>query len=257
MNKLILFSTLCAGLLQSAESHAQSDASFPYGAEWSGNRYGPNNPWFSVGSSVGVQLLRFSNEEYLDTATTTNWSIETRYHTSPTLAFVVGLVGDRATQKGGSSVSTTYTGSSKVAGDRYLKSGDTISVNYNYEARAGHSGMVLGADVGLMEREYWHVQVGPRVGFVRYKSDLTFSIDSEGISDDQISGDLGGGTGAFIDPMFGMSLRVGAFPTPAVEVGIDLHGAAIIGLGDSIPDGLYESGLSTVPGAALYTTVHL
>ena len=163
MKKLLLFMTISAGLLQSSESHAQTDAPFPYGVEWSGNRYGTNNPWFSVGSSIGVQLLRFSNEEYLDTPTTTNWSIETRYHTSPTLSFVVGLVGDRVTQKGGSSMSTTYTGSSKVAGDRFLETGDTVSVNYNYQARAGHIGMLLGADVGLMEREYWHVQVGPRL----------------------------------------------------------------------------------------------
>ena len=248
---------VCAGLLQPAESHAQANAPFPYGVEWSGNRYGTNSPWFSVGSSIGAQMARFSNEQYLDTTTTTQWSIESRYHMSPALSFMVGLKGDRVTQTGGLSTTTTYTGPSKVAGDRYLVAGDTLSVDYNFETSSGHIGVLLGADMGLMEREYWHIQVGPRLGFLRYKSDLTVSLAEEDLNESVLGGPLPGGTGSFSDPMFGLSLRVGAFPTPAVEVGIDLQGTAMFGLGETTPDGLYISGLTTTPGAALYTTVHL
>ena len=135
--------------------------------------------------------------------------------------------------------------------------GQPIKVEYDYEARQGHIGVIVGADFGLIEREYWHIQAGPRLGLLRYKSTLSTELETEGLDEDDIQAELEDGLAAVSDPMAGVSIRIGAFFTPGFEIGIELQTTAIMGVGEASSDGFYVPGLSVLPGGAMYTTLHL
>jgi len=223
LRSALLFSAFATsiGLSQSAKAEGPTTASYPYGKQWQGNRYGPIRPWWSAGVVVGVKPSRVSDVN--KTRMQFMPGVEGRYHFSPRLALVLSahFAGHEVTG------SYKWVGVSSDEESDGLEVGSSTTKNLDTLFTYREGVWALGADFGIWETKTAHFQVGPRVGIQKWKTklDLDFGDDDEPTDDwvESARKGLGASEVSAVDLSGGLTARLGAFPSPELELGLHAH----------------------------------
>ena len=201
------------------EASAQSGEPFPHARDWVDRDYGHSDPWFSA--TLGVNHRQTPETTWVPPINIVVYDLEGRLHFNPRLAIVSGI---------------QWGGYNKLAMEGQIglngQVANDIYQDFNTFVFA------VGADIGLLERKYLHLQAGPRLG-LRTQSTALVGDDAqiEQLNDIKASSTM---------LHLGGTASVGVFIVPFVEVGLRLQ--ADYGLGGDAAGAGYQIGG--------YTTTH-
>jgi hypothetical protein len=176
------------------------------------------------------------------------FGLEVRAHLSARLAFLLGAHLANA--------------SSQVP-SRMQDGGFSYEFEAEYKTREGL--WQVGIDLGLIEHRMYHLQIGPRLGWMFYNMEISPSSfdaptgsDAVDFSEAQVKAlfadNFGDTEVKGVDPAGGVALRIGAFPLPFVEVGLHAEIDAVIATGVEGP--MYTGGVGVEQEYGFYTVVH-
>ena len=193
---------LCLWASMGETAHAQAASSFPYGKRWAGKNYDKNDPWLSAG--VVIAHRPSPKTDAIAPQDQVVYGLESRYHINPKLALMVGV------HFGGNT--KALSSNNRDIWDPY----STPAIDHVYREAYWQAG----ADFGLIEAKYFHLQAGPRFGLqaasTSFESDASDAL--EYYEDVDAKGLFTAGV-----------VRAGFFPVPYVEVGVHLQGDYTIG----------------------------
>ena len=217
--KLMLLSLGLAPFV--GEASAQSQESYPHAKDWVDDSYGHSDPWFSA--TFEISHRQTPDTTWVEPIGIAVYSLQGRLHFNPRLALVSGI------QWGGYNKLAARIGPSEPNDAGVYEEIDQEFSTFVFD---------VGADIGMLESKYFHLQAGPRLGVRTQSTALVGSEYQIGkLQDIEASSTM---------LHLGAVGSAGAFIVPFVEVGLRLQ--ADYGLGG---DG---SGMGFQMGG--YTTAH-
>lgn len=202
------------------EASAQSQESFPHAKNWVNDNYGHSDPWFSA--TVEISNRQTPDTTWVEPLNIAVYSLQGRLHFNPRLALVSGI------QWGGyTHLAIPYGETSDSGVTRVFEPIDQDFSTFVFD---------VGADFGVLESKYFHLQVGPRLG-VRNQSAALVGSEPQlaNLQDIKSSSTM---------LHLGAVGSVGGFVVPFVEIGLRLQADYGLG-GDGSGMGLQIGGYTT------------
>jgi len=210
----------------SGEAYAQAKEPFPHGEDWVGSDYGQSDPWFSA--SAVMAYRKAPNTTWIPPIYHAVYGLDGRLHFNPRLAIVSGILWG-----GYNKLALEGEQGTPMSGATTMQSSEDI--NQEFSSFIFH----VGADFGLLETKYVHIQAGPRLGVHTQEARL--------VGNELMINRLDDIKASSTNLHLGAVGTVGVFVLPFIEIGVQLQGDYGIG-GDGSGSGHQVGG---------YTTTHL